>query len=118
MFSLIRTFAFMKHGLIALLLITTLTATAQQQQTWEQVWQEVMSPEDMEEEEWEDYYERMQQLADHPLDLNQVTREELEQLPFLSDQQVMDLMEYLDRYGPMRSMGELRMIASMPSNTV
>lgn len=103
----------MKHWLITLLLIMSLTATAQQQQTWEQVWQEVMSPEDMEEGEWEDYYERMQQLADHPLDLNQASREELEQLPFLSDQQVMDLMEYLDRYGPMRSMNELKMIASM-----
>ena len=103
----------MKHGLVILLLLMTLSASAQKEQTWEQVWQEVMSPEDMEEGEWEDYDERMQQLADHPLDLNQATREELEQLPFLSDQQIMDLVEYLDRYGPMRSMNELKMIRSL-----
>ena len=106
------TFAVMKHGVILLLLIATLTATAQSEQTWEQVWQEMMMPEDDEEtgNTWEEYHERLQQLADHPLDLNQTTREDLEQLPFLSEQQVMDIMEYLDRYGPMRSMNELKMV--------
>ena len=48
-----------------------------------------------------------------PIDLNHATRDELEQLPFLSSQQVMDLTEYLDRYGPMRSLSELRMVRSM-----
>lgn len=94
----------------------TLTATAQQEQTWEQVWQEIMTPEDVEDESevsLEAYYDQLQQLAEHPLDLNHTTREELEQLPFLSDQQIMDLMEYLNRYGPMRSMNELKMVSSL-----
>ena len=55
----------------------------------------------------------LQHLADHPINLNNTNREELEQLPFLSQQQVMDLIEYLDRYRPMRSLGELRMVRSM-----
>jgi len=94
----------------------TLTATAQQEQTWEQVWQEIMTPEDVEDESevsLEAYYDQLQQLAEHPLDLNHTTREELELLPFLSDQQIMDLMEYLNRYGPMRSMNELKMVSSL-----
>ena len=93
----------------------TLSVSAQKEQTWEQVWQEMMMPEDDEEESGislEAYYDQLQQLSEHPIDLNRTTREELEQLPFLSDQQIMDLMEYLDRYGPMRSMNELKMIRS------
>lgn len=103
----------MKHWLDLLLLLIAHTSVAQQQQTWEQVWQEVMMPEDMEEEGWAAYYDQLQQLADHPIDLNHTTREDLEQLPFLSEQQVMDIIEYLDRYGPMRSMNELKMIRSI-----
>lgn len=57
--------------------------------------------------------ELLQQLADHPINLNATTRSELEQLPFLSPQQVMDLIEYLDRYRPVRSLGELRMVRSL-----
>lgn len=103
----------MKRYAVMLLLLCCLCAAAQEQQTWEQVWQEVMSPEDLEETDWDDCLERMQQLADCPIDLNRCRREDLEQLPFLSEQQVEDLTEYLDRYGPMRSMQELRMVASM-----
>ena len=84
-------------------------------QSWQQVYDEMMTIDDDEEsgELLYDNYELMEQLAAHPLDLNSVTREELEQLPFLSSMQVMDIAEYLDRYGPMRSLGELRMIRSL-----
>ena len=86
-----------------------------QGQTWQQVYDEMMAIDDDEEggEQLHDSYELMEQLAAHPLDLNDVTREDLEQLPFLSSMQVMDIMEYLDRFGPMRSLGELRMIRSL-----
>ena len=105
----------MKYRIAIFLFMITLTASAQQKQTWEDIWQETITPEDMEEMEdsWEDYHERMQQLADHPIDLNHTNREDLEQLPFLSAQQVMGIMEYLDRYGPMRSMNELKMVRSL-----
>ena len=113
--SLNRTFAPMKRRITLFLLLITLSVSAQKEQTWEQVWQEMMMPEDNEEESGislEAYYDQLQQLSEHPIDLNHTTREELEQLPFLSDQQIMDLIEYLDRYGPMRSMNELKMIRS------
>ena len=91
----------------------TLTVSAQKEQTWELVWQEMMMPEDNEEESGislEAYYDQLQQVSEHPIDLNRTTRAELELLPFLSDQQIMDLMEYQTRYGEMRSMSELKMI--------
>jgi hypothetical protein len=83
-------------------------------QTWQQAWQATMAiGDDDEAAGYEDYYDLLQELNEHPLDLNQATREDLERLPFLSAQQVMDLMEYRDRYGPIRSMGEMRAIRSM-----
>ena len=114
-YDLFCNFAPMKQCCLIILMICSLTVSAQQERTWEEVWQEMMTPEDMDETEetWEDYYERLQQLADHPIDLNHTNREDLEQLPFLSAQQVMDIMEYLDRYGPMRSKNELKMVRSL-----
>jgi hypothetical protein len=82
--------------------------------TWQTVWQETLDLDDEEgQAATEACYDLLQDLADHPLDLNRATRQELEQLPFLSAQQVMDLQEYRDRYGPFRSVGELRMVRSM-----
>ena len=103
----------MRHWLVSLCLVCCLSATAQQQTTWEQVWHEVINTEDMDAEEAEATYERLQQLSEHPINLNNTSREELEQLPFLSEQQIDELIEYLLRYGPMRSYGELRMIRAM-----
>ena len=103
----------MKQWLVLLCLLCSMTAFAQQQPTWEQVWDDFFNPEDMDEEVLMEEYEHLQQLAEHPIDLNSTTYEELEQLPFLSEQQIEELMEYLHRYGPIRSFGELRMIKSM-----
>ena len=85
--------------------------------TWQQVYEELAILDDNagsdDTERLEADCELLEQLAEHPLDLNQATREQLEQLPFLSAQQVMDIQEYLYRYGPMRSLGELRMVRSL-----
>lgn len=102
-----------------LLLLWELAAICVSAQTtatdWHQVYQQLIEDyADDEEANLSDAdIDLLQQLADHPINLNATTRSELEQLPFLSQQQVMDLMEYLDRYRPVRSMGELRMIRSM-----
>lgn len=93
----------------------TLTATAQEPSTsWEETWHELMMNDEGEEETTdEETYELLSQLAEQPIDLNRATRDDLERLPFLSAQQVMDLKEYLDRYGPMRSLSELRMVRTL-----
>ena len=100
---------------LAVLLLTLMAALVAKGQSWQQVYDEVMSI-DSDEEAGElltDSYELLEQLASHPFDINRCSREELEQLPFLSTQQVMDIQEYLYRYGPMRSLGELRMVRSL-----
>ena len=103
----------MKAQVVFVFLAMSLSVNAQSGYQWEKYLGEVMSADDMESAEWEDCYEMLCGLAQHPQNLNLVSREELEQLPFLSAQQVEEIMEYLYRYGPMKSLAELQMIRSL-----
>ncbi len=98
---------------ILFLLLSVSSATAQKTETWEDMFQELMDDQDLDEEALDEAYERMAQLARSPIDLNSATREDLEQLPFLTAMQVEDLLEYCHRYGPVRSLRELKMIRSL-----
>lgn len=82
-------------------------------ESWEELWQELLTDEDSDEDDQNDTYERLFHLVSNPLNLNTATREELEQLPFLSELQVMDILEYRQRYGPVRSLRELKMVQSL-----
>lgn len=101
-----------------ILLLLTLTASGQTERPWDELLAETMTAEDMEAADWEDTYDMLCELEQQPMNLNTATREELEALPFLSVRQVEDIMEYLYRYGPMKSMNELRMIKTLdPTQT-
>ena len=91
----------------------TCIVQAQSGHEWERYLNEVMTAEDASSVTWEDTYDLLCELEQHPMDINQATREQLEQLPFLSAQQVEEIVEYLYRYGPMKSLAELRMIRSL-----
>ena len=66
---------------------------------------------------WEALYEDLAALAEQKIDLNSATREDLAALPFLSEQQVEDICEYVWRYAPLRSLMELAMIESIDAQT-
>ena len=106
-------YASMPFLLCLFFLLSTVTTLAQQPPAWQEVWHELTASEEADEESAEADFELLDQLAAHPLDLNSATRDELEQLPFLSEQQVMDLLDYRHRYGAIRSLGELRMVRSL-----
>ena len=74
---------------------------------------EVMTQDEAELEGWEETYELLCELEQHPLDINSATREQLEELPFRAAQQVEEIVAYRDRYGAMKSLGELLMIRSL-----
>ena len=81
-------------------------------ESWQQYFSELGQREDAENEAWQDTYEMLNELAREKMDLNSCTREDLERLPFLSGQQVMDIMEYRDRAKRFESLVELRMLPS------
>ena len=67
-------------------MMSSLDADAQAEHPWEEYLNEVMTAEDAESESWERTYELLCELEQHPLNVNHVAREQLEQLPFLSAQ--------------------------------
>ena len=103
----------MKSLIVLWMCLWALPLDAQQEHPWSQYLNEVMTAEDMASSQWEETVEWLCELEQHPLDINQTSREELEQLPFLSAQQIEELMEYRYRYGAMKSLGELQMIRSL-----
>ena len=103
----------MKRLLLLFLAFHTLFSVAQTPD-WQEDMQEWSTAEDMTDIT---NMELLEDLSVNKLNLNQVTREQLEQLPFLSAQQVEAIMEYLYRYGPMRSLGELQMITQLDYQT-
>lgn len=99
--------------LLWIVMILGIRVNAQEARPWERYLNEVMIQEDAESETWEEMYEQLCELEQYPLDINSATREQLEELPFLSAQQVEEIVEYQDRNGPMKSVGELQMIRSL-----
>lgn len=71
------------------------------------------------EEEMELLYEHLSEIAANPININNVTesQDQLKELLFLSPEQVDDIVEYVVRYGPVRSKSELMMIPSLDINT-
>jgi len=103
----------MKAQIVCVLLMMSLAATAQSAHEWESYLRDVVTVEDVGTAVWEDMFEQLCELEQHPIDLNHTSREQLEQLPFLSAQQVEEIMTYLYQYGPMKSAAELQMIRSL-----
>lgn len=81
--------------------------------SWRHWLADLSEMEDFESTRWEDYEEDMEEMSQHPINLNTATREELSRFPFLSAQQVEDIQAYIYRYGGMKSLGELAMIPSI-----
>ncbi|MDH6305960.1 hypothetical protein M2459_002971 [Parabacteroides sp. PF5-5] len=69
-------------------------------------------------EEIETLYNELSYLADHPLDLNLITAEQLRRLPFLSDLQIEQIINYRERYGKLVSIYELKNIEQLDFQTI
>lgn len=87
--------------------------TSANQHTWQQYFDQLSDYDDIESGNLEDIYDQMCDLETAPIDLNNATGEDINRLTFLSATQKEELTEYLDRYRPIHSMGELSMIKSI-----
>ena len=86
----------MKALIMMFLWVVSLGARAQDNQSrpWETYLNEVMTLDDVESASLETVYDLLCELEQHPLDINTVTRETLEQFPFLSAQQIEEIIEF------------------------
>lgn len=104
----------MKRLLLMLLLLPLAVGLlAQDLRSWEDEFGRLGQWEDAGSASWEQTYDELSDLHANKLDLNRCTREDLERLPFLTDQQIMDFMAYRDRARRIETLVELRMIPSL-----
>ena len=85
-------------------------------------WTEYLSEllEDSEEnpESIEKLYDDLSYLSENPLNLNKATVEQLKQIPFLSDMQIMNILDYRKRQGEIVSIYELKNIRFLDMETI
>lgn len=81
--------------------------------SWENILSELRTDDESESETWEEIFETLADIEQHPININTATREELEQIPFLTEQQIEEINAYVYQYHGMRSWGELAMIESL-----
>ena len=109
----------MKNFLLFLCLLTWSTSLyAQHTKSWEEYFDRMGQQEDAESGGWEQMYEELSAMAANKLDLNHCTREELRRLPFLTEQQVMGIIEYRDRAKRIETPIELRMVLSLEPHII
>ena len=60
--------------------------------------------------DYETFFTDLMETAQHPINLNTATKEQLEKLPFLSDIQVENILAYLYRNGYMDNIYELQLV--------
>lgn len=89
---------------------------AQQESEWVRYYNDIATIDDIEAENWEDIYDMLCEMEEHPINLNRATPEDLEQMPFLTYSQIEDICEYLYMYGSMKTFSELEMIKSLDAS--
>ena len=58
---------------------------------------------------------RLRRVYDNPIDWNSATRQQFEDLQFVDDRMIEELLFYADYYGPVRSLAELRLVDDIES---
>lgn len=66
----------------------------------------------------EDLLESLEHLSRHPLDINQVSFDELQQLPFLSPIETEAIIDYRTQYGPLIDIHELQVIEGLSQESI
>lgn len=106
----------LKTGIIVIILYLFCTPTSAQTDTtqpWVKYFEQLIDIEDMDDENVQNMYESLLSLSENKINLNKATREDLEQIVFLTPQQIEEISEYIYKYGPVHTWGELAMIESL-----
>lgn len=73
---------------------------------------------DEEPHDWEDVLQELNERIESPYNLNTITKKELEQFPFLSQEQIENLLAYFYIKGDMLTIYELQLVESMDKTTI
>jgi len=84
---------------------------------WEYFLERITADEENEYTAWAYLYEELCELHEHPCNINTITKEQLEQFPFLNAEQIENILAYLYSYSPMQTLGELQLVKGMDFET-
>ena len=84
---------------------------------WENVLETLLSDEELSSDALEELAVMYESLHEMPLNINTATKEELIQLPFLTERQIEDIHAYVYMHGPMMTLGELQLTGSLDYTT-
>lgn len=90
--------------------LTAPTITAQSTYDWSDFVEEIYDETDEDETFLQNYILELEELRQHPIELNTATEDDFRQLPFLSDTQIKDILFYRERNGQFLSLGELMLV--------
>lgn len=99
-----------KRALVLLMLWFPISIAADD---WDDHFHEWVALEEIAEEDAEELYLQLSELAEEPFNINTATQEELESLPFLSEREVEEICAYIYLHGSMKSWGELVAIEAL-----
>ena len=71
------------------------------QETWMNMIEQLVMNNENSSHSWENMITDLEELKEHPISINQATKEQLERIPFLSDSLVENILYYIYKYGPM-----------------
>ena len=103
--------------LFILVILLSLALNVNAETEWEKWLDGIMLDGDYSEDTHEELYENLLELQRNGINVNSATREELLALPFVSEQQVMDILEYIHFHGALKSINELMSIESIDYST-
>lgn len=103
--------------LFILVILLPLALNVNAETEWEKWLDGIMLDGDYSEDTHEELYENLLELQRNGINVNSATREDLLALPFVSEQQVMDILEYIHFHGALKSINELMSIESIDYST-
>lgn len=100
---------------LLLLLLVTVRATAQDvgDGVWHDIYTQLSDLDDFDAEGWGEAYEVLSALAERRQNINEVSYDDLRQIPLLTERQAMSIINYRTLYGTLRTMAELALIADL-----
>lgn len=83
------------------------------QSYWQELFNQLKDEENDENVTWGEVYETLSEVFANPININQATKESLEEIPFLKIAQIDEILKYLYYHDGMKTIQELRMIESL-----
>lgn len=106
---------FQQHLFISLLIICYLQFYIvdnlyAQRLDWDSFVEKIATDEELGSTDFENLLEDLNEFYEQPFNINTASKEDLLHLPFLSEEEIDGILNYINRYGPMKTLGELILV--------